>query len=1014
MDYFLTERINLLCDKLQQHMRTTRTDITSFDYAPAGYKTGNTPPALSQFRPLDPGEKLAMPDRHHWLHFTVDTPALQFPDNTLVLEYSAGVAGGHWWAGDYPQTILYINGRMVQGMDTNHRTARVPENAHLDVYLYNYFSAGEAPAEAFWFTLRIAEQDAVIGRAYWDVKVPLETVQTVLQNERDIHRVQTLQVLEQVHHMADLNAGYAGLRETAARISDFMEQEFYGKLCGADGATVHCIGHTHIDVAWLWTLAQTKEKAQRSFSTVLRLMEQYPEYRFMSSQPQLYQYVKEEAPEVYAEIKQRIAEGRWEPEGAMWLEADCNLTSGESLVRQIIHGKRFMKEEFGANSHILWLPDVFGYSAALPQILKKSGVDAFVTSKISWNETNTLPYDTFLWQGIDGSEIFTSFLTAQAYAPGRAENGTTYNSKATPSEIMGSWDRYQQKEYNTQVCITYGHGDGGGGPTEEMLETLRRTARGLPGLPKTKFSSAGEWLTAARAEFLENAEKLRRVPRWVGELYLEFHRGTYTSVAKNKKNNRRAERMLARIEALAAFCSRLFGAEYPAAVLYRMWQTVLLLQFHDILPGSSIKEVYEDCDAMYAALFAEGEAIQTQCLQLLQSRAGAGGRLVVNPLGFARAGTLRTENGLCETPEIPAYGWAVLPEMQPQCRVRVQGNTAENDLYKITVGETGGLVSIWDKQAGRELLQPGEIGNRLRVYEDHPRAYDNWELCNYHEFKYEELAAASVEPVEDGCRAGFKITYRYENSTIVQSVYLYSTLKRIDVETEADWQVHHRALKAEFPLAIHTGTARYEIQFGHVERPTHRNTSWDAARFEVCGHKWADLSENGYGVSLLNDCKYGYSAEGGTLRLTLLKSGTYPDRNADIGRHTFVYALLPHSGNDWMDETIAEAYSLNQPLLSCAAEGNADALPQTGSLLSVNAGNAVIETVKQAYDGDGLIVRLYEAENRRGTIRLRCGFPVREAALCDLLENEQQPLAVEGEEILLPLGNFEIATVKIK
>lgn len=1014
MDYFLTERLHLLCEKLQQGILTTRVKIERVDFTLCGYKTGNTPPDLSAFRPLNPAEKLAVPDQHHWLHFTVDTPALRFPENALVLEFSAGVAGGHWWAGDYPQTIAYINGRMAQGLDANHRTVRVPENAHLDVYLYNYFSDGEAAADAFWFTLRIAEQDTVIRKAYWDLKVPLDTVNTVLNDERDLNRVRILQALEQAHHKADMNAEGAELRSMAAEISAFMEREFYSAQCGAGGATVHCIGHTHIDVAWLWTLAQTKEKVQRSFSTVLRLMEQYPEYRFTSSQPQLYQYLKEEAPEVYAEVKQRIAEGRWEPEGAMWLEADCNLTSGESLVRQIIHGKRFMKAEFGAENRILWLPDVFGYSAALPQILKKSGVDAFVTSKISWNETNTLPYDTFLWQGIDGSEILANFLTAQTYSPDGQANGTTYNSKATPSEIMGSWDRYQQKEYNTQVCITYGYGDGGGGPTEEMLETLRRTARGLPGMPKTRPSFAGEWLDALRAEFFQNAEKLRRTPRWVGELYLEFHRGTYTSIAANKKNNRRAELMLARTEALAAFCSRLFGAPYPGEALYRMWQTVLLLQFHDILPGSSIKEVYDDCDEKYAALFAEGEAIQAQCLQQLRERTGAAGRLIVNPLGFVRAGTLRTADGLCETPEIPAYGWAAVEQLQPKRCVKVQGRTAENDLYRLTVGETGGIVSIWDKRAGRELLPPGETGNRLRVYEDHPRAYDNWELCNYHAFKYTELAATSVEPVQDGCRAGFRMTYLYEGSTIVQSLYLYDTLKRIDFETEADWQVHHRALKAEFPLAVHTSAARYEIQFGHVERPTHRNTSWDAARFEVCGHKWADLSENGYGVSLLNNCKYGYSAEGSTLRLTLLKSGTYPHRNADIGRHTFVYALLPHRGNDWLEEIVAEAYSLNQPLLSVDAGAGAGALPPAGSLLSINAGNAVIETVKQAYDGNGLVVRLYEAANRRGSVRLRCGFDFTSAVLCDLLENEQQPLAVEGDEILLPLGNFEIATVKIR
>lgn len=1015
MDYFLTERIRILCDILKQKILTTRAAVQKIDYAVCDYKTNNTPPALSAFRPYDKTVDLAVPNRHHWLHFMVDTPAVRFPENELLLEYTANVTGGHWWADAYPQSIVYINGKMVQGMDRNHTSCRIPACAHLDVYMYNYFSYGESPAEAFQFSVRAAERDTVIKNAYYDLSVPLETIETVLNDDRDIHRAQIMRVLEQAYNRIDLNGDTAAIRKAAADISAFLKEEFYDTQCGGNGATVHCIGHTHIDVAWLWTLAQTKEKAQRSFCTVLRLMEQYPEYQFMSSQPQLYQYVKEEAPEIYAQIKQRIAEGRWEPEGAMWLEADCNLTGGESLVRQIVHGKRFMQQEFGVNSRILWLPDVFGYSAALPQILKQSGVDAFVTSKISWNETNTLPYDTFVWQGIDGSEIFTNFLTAQGYAHGKDVNGTTYNSLATPADIMGSWDRYHQKEYNTHTCISYGFGDGGGGPTEKMLETLRRTAYGLPGMPKTKISSAKEWLAAVHKEFFTGAEALRRMPRWVGELYLEYHRGTYTSIAKNKKNNRRAEFMLARMEWLCTLCSRLFGAVYPSDTLYQMWQTVLLLQFHDIIPGSSIEEVYNDSDRQYAELFAEGEKIQTECLRLLQQNIGtAGGQLVINPLGRARTGLIRTENGLCETPPIPAYGWAVLPAAQPQCRVHVNKHTAENDFYRLTLDTTGGLASIWDKQACRELLQEGEVGNRLRVYEDYPRAYDNWEICNYHSFKYSDLKALSVIPTADGCRAGFKITYIYEGSVIVQSVYLYSTGKRIDFETEADWQVHHRILKAEFPFAVHTNHAKYEIQYGHVERPTHRNTSWDAARFEVCGHKWADLSENGYGVSLLNDCKYGFSAEGSTLRLTLLKSGTYPNRNADIGKHTFVYALLPHSGNDWMDTTITEAYSLNQPLLTLPAAPCTGDLPQTAEMLSADADNAVIETVKQAYDGSGIIVRLYEAENRRGIVRLRCGFAFKEAVLCDLLEQEQSALAVENGEILLPLGNFKIATIKIK
>ena len=322
---------------------------------------------------------------------------------------------------------------------------------------------------------------------------------------------------------------------------------------GDTGAVVHCIGHTHIDVAWQWTLAQTREKAQRSFATVINMMKQYPEYKFMSSQPQLYQYVKRAAPELYDEIKEMVRQGRWEVEGAMWLEADCNLPSGESLIRQIIHGKRFMQREFGVDSKILWLPDVFGYSAALPQILKKCGVEKFVTSKISWSEFNKMPYDSFLWEGMDGTEIFTYFITAQDLPKkGEDDNFTTYVGYIRPSQVLGTWRRFQQKEYNNETLITFGFGDGGGGPTRDMLEQQRRLAYGIPGIPKTKIETAGNFLDKVEKNFNENAEKLRRVPKWVGELYLEMHRGTYTSIAKNKKHNRKSELLLREAEALAA------------------------------------------------------------------------------------------------------------------------------------------------------------------------------------------------------------------------------------------------------------------------------------------------------------------------------------------------------------------------------------------------------------------------------------------------------------------------------
>ncbi|MBP3627617.1 MAG: alpha-mannosidase [Clostridia bacterium] len=1003
MNYFINKRLEILISKLKENIITQRCCADKLFYSLSDYKKDNSFPPINSFKPLESNTDLSAPDTHYWLHFEIDTPSLNNSENELVLYIKPQLKDERWWVSNHPQIILYINGKMVQGMDQNHESITVDENTHLDVYAYCYNTsdAKENPD----FKAFVGEKDTAIKNAYYDISVAFDTA--MLFGEKNFNRVKILKALEKVHNNFDLNAPCDKLSCEAKKASEILNSELYNTDNSIE-ATVHAIGHTHIDVAWLWTLAQTREKVQRSFTTVLRLMEKYDKYLFSSSQPQLYQFLKEEAPEAYEEVKKRISEGRWEAEGAMWLEADCNLSGGESLVRQIIHGKRFMKEEFGVDSKTLWLPDVFGYSASIPQILKKCGVDNFVTSKISWNETNMLPYDTFMWQGIDGSEIFTNFLTAQDYTGDKIHTGTTYNGKATPTQILGSYDRYQQKEFNSNTSISYGWGDGGGGPTEEMIEGLLRLEKGLPGMPKAQFSTIKRWLSSAREEFFESAKALHRMPRWIGELYLEFHRGTYTSIAKNKKNNRRAEFMMMKLEALCEKCRRLYGTDYPSDKLYSMWQTILLLQFHDIIPGSSIKEVYDDSDRLYADLFAKGKEIEDKYNGIISQHL-TGEKLIVNNAGIDLKGIIKTENGTAETDIVSAFGAVALENIHTECNVSVTDNIAENSLYRITLDKSGALSSIYDKKNDRELLRETELGNRIRVYEDYPYQFDNWEISNYHELKFANLSAFSVKPLCDGSRAGFEIKYNYENSEITQRIFLYSTLARIDFETEIDWQEHHRVLKTEFPLDIHTSSAKYEIQYGNVDRPTHRNTSWEAAKFEVCGHKWVDLSENGYGVSLLNNCKYGFSAEGNTLRLTMLKCGTYPNEEADIGKHSFTYSLLPHSGNDWMNDTVSQAYSLNQPLSVIDAGGKEEIKP----FIAVDKSNAVIEVIKKAYDSDATILRIYEAEGRRSNISIDCGFNFSKAYLCDMLENEIGELRVDNNKILTSIKNFEILTIKI-
>lgn len=1018
--HFIPEKIARILERLDTLRYRPAMKLGTFTYVESGYKTDNTPPD-GPWSPFPEDLAFGGKDRHFWFHHSFRTPAakdgcrLYFDLRTAKPHFDhriAGFANEDGWDASKPQGLVYLNGVMVQGLDVNHRQVLLEADADYDMYLYFYCGTED---ETAYFLPSLLWLDEAVERFYYDVKVALDACLCLEEGSEDFLRI--LLPLERAVNLLDLRQpGNPAFYESLKRAEAQLQKELYQTACGHSTVTVDCVGHTHIDVAWLWTLEQTREKAQRSFATVLRLMEQYPEYKFMSSQPQLYQYVKESAPEIYAQIKEMVRQGRWEVEGAMWLEADCNLTSGESLVRQILHGKRFMQQEFGVESKTLWLPDVFGYSAAMPQILKKSGVDRFFTSKISWNETNRMPFETFLWQGIDGTEIFTSFATAQdKLSDGQQENYVTYNGSTEPKMVLDTWERYSRKEYTDEVMITFGFGDGGGGPTRHMLETQRRTAAGFPGFPKTRITTSAQYLDSIEKKFYDNCEKTGRTPRWVGELYLEFHRGTYTSMAKNKRSNRKSELLFQKAETLAVLDQALGGLPYPKKALYDGWQTILLNQFHDIIPGSSIREVYEECDRQYAALAETGNALVNQRLQHLAENIPGQGLLVYNPLGFARSGLISHNGRQLWVDNVPAMGWTVAEIREPECRVLAAPSLLENDFVRLKLDAQGRICSLFDKTAQRELTLPGEKLNELQVFEDIPRQYDNWELSSYYKQKMWIVdRVVSMESVDEGARRGIRIVWAYLSSTLTQTIWLTDYSAQIDFETEIDWHEHHQVLKAAFPLDLHTISATYEIQFGHLTRPTHANTSWDAAKFEVCGHKWADLSEEGYGVSLLNDCKYGHSAEGSTLKLTLLKCGTYPNPEADQGHHTFTYALLPHTGSFKENGTIQAACCLNQPLMAIPLSGNGNSLPERFSLVRCDHGNVMIETVKQAEDSRDLIVRLYEAHGRRGLVTLSFGIPLKSVTLCDLMEHDlpDGKLEIRNNQVTVPARGFEIVTLK--
>lgn len=981
---------------------------------------------------------------YYWFDMTARIPE-EFEGKCVCFELLTGREGQ--WDATNPQFTCYVNGVLRQGLDVNHREVLLTESAKAGES-YRIVLSAFTGDQNFKLKLQVSIKvlDRLTEKYYYDIKVPYETACLLDSEDRDY--IAIIQTINESVNLVDFRQeNSAEYRESIQKADGYMEQEFYKKRCSTENRpTICCVGHTHIDCAWMWTLKVTQDKAVRSFSTVLELMRRYPEYKFMSSQPLLYKFVKKNAPQVYEEIKRRVKEGRWETEGAMFVEADCNLSSGESLVRQIIYGKRFFKEEFGKDNIVLWLPDVFGYSAALPQIMKKTGIRYFMTTKINWNEFNRMPYDTFMWRGIDGTEILTHFIPTRDYQDGpknanRTNFFTTYNGIINPSQVKGSWKRYSQKYLNQETLLAYGYGDGGGGPTTWMLENQRRLEKGIPGCPNTKQSHVREFFENLEAEVSTN----KYLPTWSGELYLEYHRGTYTTMARNKKGNRKSEFAYENIEWLGVLEDCLSGQEYPRELLRWGWETILKNQFHDILPGSSIKEVYDDSKRDYEELLSRAhQEMDTQKQRLADGvKAKAGDVVVFNPNGFLGSGIVcfkseekitalerngclfpvqKTADGNClfEVDMVPPRGYETfsLPEnsdLQKENTLYVDTAHMENQYFILEFNEKGQFSRIFDKKCRHELLKPGQAGNVIMSYEDRPHNYDAWDINNYYtEKSWEVDQVESIEVLEKGpVRAALRIVHPYLQSRIVQTIYLYAETPRVDIRTEIDWREHLILLKDLFPVDIHTEEATFDIQYGNVTRPTYSNTSWDFAKFEVCAHKWIDLSEWGYGVSFLNDCKYGVSVRDGVVGLTMLKSPIYPNSEADKEYHEFWYSIYPHENGWRQGGTVRQAYQFNNTMTAAVKKLSGNDLPVKYSLAAVDKENIVIEVVKEAEDSDALIIRMYECYNARTNAVLKVGRTFKKAVECDMLENEEKELTCFDGKVNLTFHPFEIKTVKL-
>lgn len=972
----------------------------------------------------------------------------------VVLELTTGKEGQ--WDAINPQFLSYLNGKVVQGLDTNHReiivTKRAIEGESFRVDFHGYGGMNDSKSN---FNVFIKAFDEITEKLFYDIKVSLEVAK--LLKLEDKKRIDILNHLINAIEILDLRKPYSetyykSVNEAIA----YLRDNFYDRECGKlNEGIVVCLGHTHIDVAWLWDLKQTREKAVRSFSTVLSLMKEYPDYTFMASQPVLYKFVKEEAPEVYAEIKERIKEGRWEAEGAMYLEADCNLTSGESLVRQLLHGKKFFRDEFGVESKILWLPDVFGYSAALPQILKGFGIDYFITSKISWNEYNRLPYDTFMWEGLDGTEILSYFITANDYDKVvSGSHRTIYEANINPSQIKGAYERYKPKEMNEEVIISYGYGDGGGGPTKEMLENYIRLNKGIPGCPKTETKFAIDYFK----DLEKRVKNYKRLPKWKGELYLEFHRGTYTTIAKNKKYNRVSEYLYQDLELFSSLAKNVDKEFiYDKKRINDNWELILLNQFHDIIPGTSIKEVYDESWLQYDSVINNGNDLLNNALKAISKNIDLKEKafVVFNQLSFVRneyvafevtdavrgkalvdsegleviVQPLDDKKSIAYVTNIPAKGYNVLyikeeaeKKVQPEAALQVVSKEnkeflLENKFVKITVDSTGELTSIFDKKANREVVKEGAKANSLVIYQDKPHnPWEAWDTDIYYTEKSWHITdIVSIEVLSTGpIKATIRVEKKYEDSTIEQFIHLHHDSARIDFETKVNWNEDHVLLRANFPVNVQGNRATYDIQYGNLERDTHFNTSWDIAKFEVCAHKWADLSEYGYGVALLNDCKYGYSIKEGVLALTLLKSPKWPNPTADIGYHEFTYSLLPHEGQWQVGKVQEEAYKLNCKPYITLEEAHSGILEDKLSFITVDSENIIVEVVKEKEEGTETIVRLFESFNKRTNVKLLSFIKPKRIWEVNLEEKELKELPFNEKLLEFTINPYEIKTLKIE
>ncbi len=840
--------------------------------------------------------------------------------------------------------------------------------------------------------------------------------------ETSFRRGKLARVLESVFTIVPQDP-VTGWRDSLARAREVMLPAL-NERAEASAPLAGLVGHSHLDTAWMWTIDETIRKAARTYSNVLSLMDQYPEFIFIQSTPFHAELMRRHYPVIWEGIRARVREGRWEPNGGMWIECDCNLTGGESMVRQFLKGIRFTLEHFDYRPDTFWLPDTFGYSAAIPQIMLGCGLRYFLTTKLTWNEVNTFPYDTFWWQGLDGSRVLAHFNDIQCWPD--PETLISKLNGGGPKDFRTVENFIQHKDVNDRRLISYGMGDGGGGPQFEMIEMARRCGD-LEGCPKASHTPV--------SRFMEDLERTSvRPPVHAGELYVEGHRGSLTSLHEIKRGNRKAEFALRDAEFLVVAGQ----AASDASILEKLdacWETLLINQFHDILPGTSIPEVHDRAIAELEGVISGAGEI----LRQVSGTPGADGLTLWNSLSWTRRGVLSVKDVpeelapaggliwqrvrdiegasllLLEGVEIPPLASVSLP-LGPATPgptadsiFSYDGHTLRSPHVSIGFDPEGRICSLVTLATGREICKGGGFLNQFLLGEDVPEAWDNWDIDEDQSLKMEpQTRLLSREVVADGplqfrLRSTFQIG---SQSTLRQDLILQADTPRLDFETVVDWKERHALLKVAFSTAVLPSAARHEIQFGHIERPAFRNNRFETVKFEVCNHKWTDLSENRHGAALLNDCKYGISVLGGEMRLSLIKGGLHPDPRGDAGSHRLTYSLLPHEGGFSAETVIQPAYELNAGLIAGSGAGQA-------SLFSISTSNVICESIKPAVDGRGYIARLYEAERSSVRTALRFSSVPGAVFLTNLLEEDLKETTLDQDLLELHFDAFQIITIRV-